>query len=69
MGTPIIVNDEAEEGLDALDPGSTFVLGDEGWEPVDYVAPGDDWLVQADGSFLSPDERTRSWPEAGPEPA
>jgi hypothetical protein len=28
-----------------------------------------DWALQADGSFLSPDERTRSWPEAGPEPA
>ena len=69
MGTPIIVNDEADEDLEALDPGSTFTFGDEGWEPVDYVAPGDDWLVQVDGSFLSPDERTRSWPEAGPEPA
>ena len=29
----------------------------------------EDRVVQADGSFLSPDERTRSWPEAGPEPA
>ena len=59
MGTPIIVSDEVDEEIDALDPGSTFTLGTEGWEPVDYVAPGDDWLVQADGSFLSPDERTR----------
>jgi hypothetical protein len=69
MGTPIIVNDGADDDLDALDPGSTFMLGDEGWEPVDYVPPGDDWLLQADGSYLSPDERTRSWLEAGPEPA
>jgi hypothetical protein len=68
MGTPIIVDDTAEDDLDALDPGSSFVLGPEGWEAVDYVAPADDWRLQADGSFLSPDERTRSWPEAGPEP-
>ena len=69
MGTPIIVDDAAAEDLDALDPGSTYALGSEGWESVDYVVPGDDWVVQSDGSFLSPDERTRSWPEAGPEPA
>ena len=47
---------------------STFVLGPVGWEPVDYVVPAGDWVIQSDGSFLSPDERTRSWPEAGPEP-
>jgi len=69
MGSPIIVNDDTAFELDDLEPGATFVLGSEGWEPVDYVAPGDDWAVQSDGSFLSPDERTRSWPEAGPEPA
>ena len=69
MGTPIIVNDQADEDQDALDPGSTFVLGTEGWEPVDYVEPTSDWTLQSDGSFLSPDERTRSWPEMGPEPA
>ena len=69
MGTPIIVDDQRDEEVDELDPGRSFSLGNEGWEPVDYVVPGEDWVVQPDGSFLSPDERTRSWPEAGPEPA
>jgi hypothetical protein len=68
MGTPIIVNDEADEEVDALDPGSTFTLGTEGWNRSITSRRGR-LAVQADGSFLSPDERTRSWPEAGPEPA
>ena len=47
---------------------STVSLTDEGWEASDYIDPGDDWALQADGSYLSPDGTLRSWPAAGPEP-
>ena len=68
MTTTTGVTEQPEDEIDEQEPGSTFVLGAEGWESVDYVVPAADWALQADGSFLSPDERTRSWPEAGPEP-
>jgi hypothetical protein len=50
------------------EPGTTSVLGGEGWEESDYVEPGGDWSMLADGSWVSPDGLTRSWPLAGPEP-
>jgi hypothetical protein len=44
-------------------------LTEEGWEEALYVDPSDDWSLLADGSWSSPDGRTRSWPLVGPEPA
>ena len=54
--------------MDAAEPGSTFTFGAEGWEAVDYVDPMDDWTLQSDGSFASPDGLTRTWRLGGPEP-
>jgi hypothetical protein len=51
-----------------LDPGVTRVLTDEGWEETTYLEPGDDWGLLEDGSWASPDGRTRSWQVTGPEP-
>jgi hypothetical protein len=62
------LDERAEEDLDAQEAGSTFALGGEGWEASDYIDPGDDWSLQADGSYLSPDGTIRTWPAAGPEP-
>jgi len=56
------------EAMDA-EPGVTRVLTDEGWEESIYIDPEDDWRLLEDGSWASPDRRTRSWPLAGPEPA
>ena len=58
----------AAEEMEAAEEGSTFVIGPDGWEAVDYVDPEPNWSLQADGSFVSPDGSTRSWPLAGPEP-
>ncbi|NJD28598.1 MAG: hypothetical protein FIA92_09910 [Chloroflexi bacterium] len=51
-----------------LERGVTRVLTDEGWEDAFYVDPADDWILLDDGSWSSPDGRTRSWPAFGPEP-
>jgi hypothetical protein len=51
-----------------LEPGVTRVLTDDGWEESIYVDPAEDWHLVEDGSWESPDRRTRSWPLAGPEP-
>lgn len=50
------------------EPGVTRVLTDEGWETSMYIDPGDDWHGLEDGSWASPDGRTRSWPLAGAAP-
>jgi hypothetical protein len=50
------------------EPGVTRVLTEEGWEESMYVDPSDDWRLLEDGSWCSPDGRTRSWPLAGPDP-
>lgn len=42
--------------------GATRVLTDLGWEASDYLDPGDDWARQSDGSYVSPDGLTRTWP-------
>jgi len=63
-----IAIDDGVEDMDAGEAGSTVTFGAEGWETVDYVDPGDDWSLQPDGSFVSPDGTTRTWPLAGPEP-
>jgi hypothetical protein len=62
MDSPIL------DQLEAIDPepGVTRVLTDEGWEVSIYIDPEDDWLLLEDGSWASPDGRTRSWPLAGP---
>lgn len=44
----------------------SFRLTPEGWEPVDYVEPGEDWRPLEDGSFESPDGKTRTWARADP---
>ena len=51
-----------------VEPGVTRVLTDEGWEESVYIDPDEDWRLLDDGSWASPDGRTRSWPLAGPEP-
>lgn len=51
-----------------VEPGVTRVLTDEGWEESVYIDPDEDWRLLDDGSWSSPDGRTRSWPLAGPEP-
>ena len=68
MGMPI---DDLHPSLDLAqaEPGVTRVLTEEGWEEALYVDPSDDWSLLADGSWSSPDGRTRSWPLVGPEPA
>jgi hypothetical protein len=50
------------------EPGVTRVLTEEGWEESIYIDPADDWRLLDDGSWTSPDGRTRSWPVRGPEP-
>lgn len=50
------------------EPGTTRTLTSEGWEDAPYVEPDDSWRLLDDGSWLSPDEQTRSWRLAGPEP-
>jgi hypothetical protein len=69
MDELMTVGERAEDELEAQEAGSTFFLGGEGWEASDYVDPADDWTLLADGSWLSPDGTTRTWPSAGPEPA
>ena len=62
---------ELEQTIDDLgheDPGSTKVLTEEGWETADFVAPEADWHLENDGSFMSPDGRTRTWLIVGPAP-
>ena len=44
-------------------PTSSRLTEDGGWESVDFVEPDADWQEQPDGSFLSPDGATRSWPQ------
>jgi hypothetical protein len=58
------------EDMESTDPepGVTRVLTEEGWEESIYIDPGDDWRMLEDGSWASPDGRTRSWPVGGPEP-
>lgn len=60
--------DRAEDELEVEAPGTTCVLTDEGWETSDYVDVGDDWTVQPDDSYLSPDGHIRTWPLVGATP-
>jgi hypothetical protein len=69
MDERIALDRRVDEEMEAPEAGSTFVFGVDGWEAVDYVDPTADWSLQPDGSFVSPDGSTRSWPLAGPEPA
>ena len=69
MDETIAIAESAEDEIEAQDAGSTFALGREGWEASDYIDPEDDWSLLSDGSFLSPDGLTRTWPAAGPEPS
>ncbi|OGN86897.1 MAG: hypothetical protein A2X23_00750 [Chloroflexi bacterium GWC2_73_18] len=57
-GAPGSLEDEPLEISFQLTPG--------GWEPADYVEPGEDWQPLEDGSFESPDGKTRTWPRADP---
>jgi hypothetical protein len=50
------------------EPGVTRVLTEEGWEDASFVDPDDDWRLLGDGSWTSPDGRTRTWLSVGPEP-
>ena len=66
MDQGVMVAELAEEEIDVGGAGSTFALGLDGWEASDYADPDDDWSVLPDGSYLSPDGLTRTWPPAGP---
>jgi DNA-binding transcriptional MerR regulator len=50
------------------EPGATRILTEEGWEDASFVDPDDDWRLLEDGSWTSPDGRTRTWLAVGPEP-
>jgi hypothetical protein len=67
MDEPVTVVELAEDEIDVDDAGSTFALGADGWEASDYLEPAGDWTSQPDGSYLSPDGLTRSWPPARPD--
>lgn len=69
MDETIVVAEDPEDEIEMQDAGSTFALGREGLEASDYVDPEDDWSLLPDGSFLSPDGLTRTWPAAGPGPS
>jgi hypothetical protein len=68
MNETIVVAERAEDEVETQDAGSTVALGPEGWEAAAYMDPDDDWNLLPDGSYLSPDGLTRTWPHAGPEP-
>jgi hypothetical protein len=56
--------------LDRIDeipePGDTFTLTNEGWQRADYEEPEQGWRLREDGSWESPDGRTRTWPLSVP---
>ena len=66
--TGLIDRDGGEGGVDLEVPGTTFVLTELGWEAAEYTDPEEDWSTLEDGSYLSPDGTTRTWPLAGSEP-
>lgn len=66
MNELIIGDERAEDGIDEA-PGATMVLTEQGWESSEYVQPEIDWSILDDGSYCSPDGRTRTWPQAGPQ--
>lgn len=61
MDGVVVRDDETGGGLDQ-DPGTTLILTETGWETTDYLEPDEDWGLQPDGSYLSPDGFTRTWP-------
>lgn len=65
MGRQILDDERNQDEAD--EPGTTVVLTTSGWEAATYVDPGDDWHPLEDGSYVSPDGHTRSWPTAGHE--
>ena len=66
MGRLFLDSERSQDESD--EPGTTVVLTTGGWESTAYVDPGDDWRPLDDGSYVSPDGLTRSWPIAGHEP-
>jgi hypothetical protein len=54
--------DDPEEAV----PGTSATLTAEGWEASEYVEPGEDWVLQEDGSMVSPDGLTRTWGPSSP---
>jgi hypothetical protein len=68
MNRPLADERDLDIDVEEVEPGVTRVLTEEGWEASIYVDPGEDWRLQEDGSWSSPDGRTRSWPLAAPEP-
>lgn len=66
MGRLFLDDERNQDELE--EPGTTVVLTAGGWEAAAYVDPGDDWQPLDDGSYVSPDGHTRSWPLAGHEP-
>jgi hypothetical protein len=68
MDELIIRDDRAEDETETEATGMTLVLTERGWEASEYVDPEDDWSVQDDASYLSPDGRLRTWLLTGSEP-
>lgn len=68
MDELIALPDRAEDEADAAAVGTTLVLTEEGWEASQYIDPEDDWTLQTDGSYLSPNGLVRTWPLSGFDP-
>jgi hypothetical protein len=68
MNGPLADEPDLRIDVEEVEPGVTRVLTEEGWEESIYIDPGEDWHLQDDGSWSSPDGRTRSWPLAAPDP-
>lgn len=54
--------DSMDDTVDVAATPYSARLTEEGWEDMDFVEPADDWRQLPDGSFVSPDGKTRSWP-------
>ncbi len=60
MDEPIIKEERAEDEGELETPGTTMVLTEEGWEASEFINPESDWSLLDDGSYLSPDGRSRT---------
>ena len=62
MDGNVVQEERTEFDIGETDLGSTMVLTDAGWEASTYLDPGDDWVLQADGSYVAPDGLTQTFP-------
>jgi hypothetical protein len=62
--------DDLREDVDLeeeQEAGTTRMLTSDGWEDCLYTEPDDTWRLLEDGSWVSPDGLTRTWPLMGPD--